>query len=62
MGTHSLREFVENRKLTQGMRIKLMRTFSESGCAATFCLVASGLDESELIMTDDELKELRKNM
>ena len=59
MGIHSLYEVTENNKLIQGMRVKLMCTYSASGCAAPLCLVVSGLDDSELIMTDDELKKSR---
>ena len=59
MGIHSLYEVKENSKLTRGMRIKLMRTCSASGHAALLSLVVSGLDESELIMTDDELKDYK---
>ena len=59
MGLHSLYKVNENNKLIQEMRIKLMCTCSASGCATPLCLVVSGLDDSELIMTDDELKESR---
>ena len=53
MGINSSYEVTENNALIQGMRIKLMCTCSASGHAAPLCLVISGLDESELIMTDD---------
>ena len=59
MGTHIPYEVDEDSKLIQGIRIKLMHTFSSSGQPAPLCLVASGLDETELIMTDDELEQSR---
>ena len=39
------------------MRLKFMTTYSASGYTAPLCLVVSGLNENELIMTDEELKE-----
>jgi len=59
MGTHSAYEISEDNKLTQGIRIKMMCTYSASGYAAPLCLVVSGLDETELIMTDEELERSR---
>ena len=57
IGTHSTYEINENSDLLQGMRIKLMATYTAAGYAAPLCAVVSGLDENKLIMTDEELKE-----
>ena len=42
------------------MQIKLMRTYSASGYAALLCLAVSGLDETELIITENELKQSKE--
>ena len=47
----------EHSKLTQEIRMKLMCACSASGHAAPLCLVSSGLDETELIVTDNELEK-----
>ena len=54
-GTYSIYEISENSELLNRMRVKLMTTYAASGYAAPLCLVVSKLDESELIMTKEEL-------
>ena len=57
MGTYSIYEINENSTLLNEMRLKFMTIYSASSYAAPLCLVVSGLDENELIMTNEELKE-----
>ena len=55
-GTYSAYEIGEDNKLTKGIRIKMICTYSASGYTAPLCLVVSGLDKTKLIMTDKELE------
>ena len=54
-GAHIRHELNENSESFQGMRIKMTGTYGASGIAAPICLNVSGLDENELIMTDEQL-------
>ena len=55
-GTYSIYETNENSELLNRIRVKLMTTYVASGYAAPLCLVVSRLDKSELIMTEEELR------
>ena len=57
MVTHSIYEINKNSTLLNGMILKFIITYLASGYATPLCLVISGLNENELIMTDEELKE-----
>ena len=57
MGTHSKQEINENSDLLQGMIIKLITTYTGTGCAAPLCAAVRGLNENELLITNEELKE-----
>ena len=56
MGTHGAYEISEDNKLIQGIRIKIIYAYSTSRYVAPLYLVVSGLNETELIMTDKELE------
>ena len=51
----SLYEINENAPKLKGMRIKMTTTHGAGGISGPICITVSGLDETELLMPDDEL-------
>ena len=58
-GQMSMYEINENTPKLKGMRIEMTTTHGASGITAPMCITVSGLDETELIMSDEELKKRR---
>ena len=52
-------EINENTEKLKGMRVKMTTTHGASGTSAPMCITVSGLDETELFMSDDELVKRR---
>ena len=52
-------EINENTEKLKGMQIKMTTTHGASSMSGPMCIAISGLDETELIMSDEELKNRR---
>ena len=53
-------EFNENTKKLKGMRIKMTTPHGTSGMSGPKSITVSGWDETELLMSDDELKKMEE--
>ena len=54
-GLMSVYEINENSAKLKGMRIKMTTTHGGSGISGPICITVSGLDDTELLFSDDEL-------